>query len=186
MKPGITLLMIAGALLGACSEAPAPAVDAVDTAELADPAVRGAELLAPFKSDLKAALLAGMQEGPAVAIEVCSEKAPGIAASLSVDGVAMGRSSHKLRNPDNAPPDWLAPLLETYVSTAGELAPQTVALADGRTGYAEPITMQPLCLTCHGTELDPAIAAQIAASYPADEATGFAAGDFRGVFWVEF
>ena len=46
--------------------------------------------------------------------------------------------------------------------------------------------MQPLCLTCHGTELDPAIAAQIAASYPADEATGFAAGDFRGVFWVEF
>ena len=132
------------------------------------------------------ALSSGMQEGPAAAIEVCSEVAPGIASSLSVDGVRMGRSSHKLRNPANVPPEWLEPLIAAYASGTGEMQPQTVALGDGRSGYAEPIRVQPLCLTCHGTELDPGIAAQIAENYPADEATGFSEGDFRGVFWVEF
>jgi hypothetical protein len=180
MKPGLILLATSSVLLGACSEPPAPAAEPVD------PATRGAELLGPFKSDLMQALSSGMQEGPVAAIEVCSETAPGIAASLSVDGVRMGRSSHKLRNPDNAPPEWLEPLIADYVSGGSEMQPQTVALADGRTGYAEPIIVKPVCLTCHGTELDPGIAAQIAQSYPADEATGFSEGDFRGVFWVEF
>jgi hypothetical protein len=180
MKTGLILLATSGLLLGACSEPPAPVVDAVD------PATRGAELLGPFKSELMQALSSGMQEGPAAAIEVCSEVAPGIASSLSVDGVRMGRSSHKLRNPANVPPEWLEPLIAAYASGTGEMQPQTVALGDGRSGYAEPIRVQPLCLTCHGTELDPGIAAQIAENYPADEATGFSEGDFRGVFWVEF
>ena len=180
MKTGLILLATSGLLLGACSEPPAPAADAVD------PATRGAELLGPFKSELMQALSSGMQEGPAAAIEVCSEVAPGIASSLSVDGVRMGRSSHKLRNPANVPPEWLEPLIAAYASGTGEMQPQTVALGDGRSGYAEPIRVQPLCLTCHGTELDPGIAAQIAENYPADEATGFSEGDFRGVFWVEF
>jgi hypothetical protein len=43
-----------------------------------------------------------------------------------------------------------------------------------------------LCLVCHGETLAPEIAAQIAAQYPEDQATGFADGDLRGVFWVEF
>ena len=180
MKTRLILLATSGLLLGACSESPAPAADAVD------PATRGAELLGPFKSELMQALSSGMQEGPAAAIEVCSEVAPGIASSLSVDGVRMGRSSHKLRNPANVPPEWLEPLIAAYASGTGEMQPQTVALGDGRSGYAEPIRVQPLCLTCHGTELDPGIAAQIAENYPADEATGFSEGDFRGVFWVEF
>ena len=69
---------------------------------------RGAELLAPFKQDLQMALKSGLADGPATAIEVCRVKAPGIADALSVDGVKMGRSGHKLRNPDNAAPDWAA------------------------------------------------------------------------------
>ena len=163
MKPKL-LAASAALILVACSEPPV------------DPMVRGAELLAPFKLELKNALVGGMQNGPATAIEVCSDKAPEIAASLSVDGVAMGRSSHKLRNPDNAPPAWL------------ELSdkPVVVDLGNGRHGYAEPIFAQPLCLTCHGEELAPDIAVQIEALYPDDQATGFSEGDLRGVFWVEF
>jgi hypothetical protein len=183
MKRGILLLTTACALFAACSK-PATETAAVETA--VDATVRGAELLAPFKSDLKQALTSGMQEGPAAAIEVCSELAPRIAASLSVDGVKMGRSSHKLRNPDNVAPDWLVPLIDGYASGGNELVPHAVALDHGRTGYAEPIIVQPVCLTCHGTELDEGVAAQIAALYPEDQATGFNAGDFRGVFWVEF
>lgn len=182
MKYRIFFLACAAALLAACSKPPAETA----TVDTVDPATRGTQLLAPFKSDLMKALSAGMQEGPAVAIEVCSEQAPGIAKSLSVDGVRMGRSSHKLRNPDNAPPEWLEPVIAAYASGAGEMQPRVVTLDDGRTGYAEPIIVQPMCLTCHGSELDAGVAEQIAALYPEDQATGFNAGDFRGVFWVEF
>lgn len=188
MKRRHLSLAIAATLLCACSpqqDAPGATTDTTPTAT-PDVAAEGAALLAPFKSSLMQALTAGMQEGPAAAIEVCSEKAPGIAAGLSVDGVRMGRSSHKLRNPANAPPDWLVPVLESYTSGAAELQPVTVDIATNRHGYVEPIITQPLCLTCHGAEIDAEIAARIEESYPEDQATGFAAGDLRGVFWVEF
>ena len=151
-----------------------------------DPDVEGRALLAPFKADLKAALMQGMEGGPAGAIEVCRTAAPGIAEALSVDGVRMGRSSHRLRNPANTAPVWAAPIMESWVSDPGAREATTVDLPDGRQGYVEPITVQPLCLTCHGDNLAPDLAARIADLYPDDRATGFAEGDFRGVFWVEY
>jgi hypothetical protein len=147
---------------------------------------RGAELLMPFKKDLQQALKGGLAEGPAEAIEVCRVKAPGIADALSVDGIRMGRSSHKLRNPDNMAPDWVDPIMQTYLDDASNREPRAVKLAGSRWGYVEPIVVQPLCLTCHGSELAPEVAAQISELYPADNATGFEAGDLRGVFWLEF
>ena len=180
MKRRILSLAAAAALLWACSDAQeAPP-------ETRDLAAEGAALLAPFKSSLMQALSAGMEEGPAAAIDVCSVKAPRIADELSVDGVRMGRSSHKLRNPKNAPPDWLVPVLASYTAGEAEPQPATIEIAADRHGYVEPIITQPLCLTCHGSNLDAGVAASIAERYPEDRATGFEAGDLRGVFWVEF
>jgi hypothetical protein len=190
----VLLIAVLAASLGACSrpagepaapaEKPAaPAKEAATPAE--DASAKGAELLAPFKLSLMQAFSSGMQQGPVSAIGVCRDEAPGIAASLSVDGVRMGRSSHKLRNPENAPSDWLVPVLESYVSGDSE-GPQLVELADGRHGYAEPIMVQGMCLVCHGSNIEPGVAASTAELYPDDQATGFAEGDFRGVFWVEF
>jgi hypothetical protein len=159
-------------------------VGVVHAAEVAPS--RGAELLAPFKRELKAALKAGLAKGPVEALSACNLRAPEIAASLSHDGVRIGRSSHRLRNPANAPSDWVRPLLDAYVADPSQRAPQEVALADGRNGYVEPIFVQPLCLTCHGEALAPDVAARIEALYPEDRAVGFREGDFRGVFWVEF
>lgn len=147
---------------------------------------RGAEFLMPFKKDLKSALKSGLAEGPAEAIQVCRVKAPGIADALSVNGVRMGRSSHKLRNPDNRAPEWVGPIMQAYLDDAASRQPRAVKLADDRWGYVEPIMVQPLCLTCHGSELAPDVAGQISTLYPEDGATGFEAGDLRGVFWVEF
>lgn len=147
---------------------------------------RGAELLAPFKKDLQLALKSGLAEGPAEAIQVCRVKAPGIANALSVEGVRMGRSSHKLRNPDNTAPDWVSPLMQTFLDDPSSREPLAVGLADNRWGYVEPIMLQPLCLTCHGSELAPGVAEQISELYPEDHAIGFEAGDLRGVFWLEF
>jgi len=146
----------------------------------------GRELLAPFKSALQQALLAGLEQGPVEAISVCRIEAPGIAAGLSVDGVRVGRSSHKLRNPANAPPTWVAPLLDGYRDRPDDREARTVLLGDGMAGYVEPIVVQPLCLACHGETLDAAVAEALATHYPSDRAIGYSVGDLRGVFWVEY
>ena len=102
---------------------------------------RGAELLAPFKQDLKQALVAGMQEGPLTAISVCKDQAPAIAESLSTAGVQMGRTSHRLRNPDNSAPEWVDTVLQTYLGEEQGRAPRLVTLAERSAG---------LCRTnCH-------------------------------------
>jgi hypothetical protein len=147
---------------------------------------RGADLLMPFKKDLQQALKSGLAEGPAEAIQVCRVQAPGIAETLSVDGVRMGRSSHKLRNPANVAPEWVSPIMQDFLEKPSMREPRAVALPGNRWGYVEPIMVQPLCLTCHGADLAPDVAGWIAKLYPEDRATGFAEGDLRGVFWVEF
>ena len=172
-----TRLIIAAVVVAMCGACERPTIDY---------AAKGAALLQPFKANLKTALVMGMESGPVQAISACSMEAPSIAAVLSVDGVSMGRSSHRLRNPANVTPEWLEPVLRGYADGSTELAPIAMEIEIGRMGYAEPIIVQPMCLTCHGEELQPDIAAMIAESYPEDRATGFKAGDFRGAFWVEF
>jgi len=103
-----------------------------------------------------------------------------------VDGVRMGRSSHKLRNSGNTAPEWVIPIMQAYLDEPSGPEPRAIELADDRWGYVEPIMLQPLCLTCHGSQLAPDVAKRIAELYPDDEATGFEAGDLRGVFWLEF
>jgi hypothetical protein len=147
---------------------------------------RGAELLAPLKKDLKQALMAGMQKSPVHAISACKDQAPAITNALAVEGIRIGRTSHRLRNPGNTAPEWADIALKTYLSDDTDRAPRVVSLADNREGYVEPITIKPLCLACHGDNLAPDVAAQIQVMYPEDEATGFELDDLRGVYWVEY
>ena len=146
----------------------------------------GAALLAPFKRELQAALREGLAAGPVEAISTCQLRAPEIARAASQDGIRVGRTSHRLRNPTNAAPEWVAPILEAYLADSADRAPRTVALERDRRGYAEPIPLQPVCLTCHGEALAPEVAARIDALYPADSARGFRVGELRGVFWIEY
>ena len=150
-----------------------------------DDATRAAAYLAPFKQDLMGALKAGLAEGPAAAIDACRIEAPAIADRHSGDGVRIGRSSHRLRNPSNATPDWVSPTLNAWLASE-DRTPVVVGIDADRLGYIEPIIAKPLCLTCHGETLAPAISERLEALYPDDQATGFSAGDLRGVFWVEF
>lgn len=157
----------------------------VGRAQETDPA-RGQELLAPFKHELQQALRQGLARSPVDAIAACQLQAPEIARALSRDGVRLGRTSHRLRNPANAAPDWVQPILEDYLESSSNRAPKTVPLPNGRAGYVEPILLQPLCVTCHGDALAPDVASRIEALYPEDRARGFQVGDLRGVFWIEF
>ena len=148
--------------------------------------VTGARLLEPFKRDLKAALLAGLESGAAGAIDACRVAAPEIASALSLDGVRMGRTSHRLRNPDNAGPTWVTPVLTQYLEADDVASPRALRIDDDRIGYVEPIRIAPLCVSCHGSRLSPDVVSAIATHYPDDQAVGFDIDDLRGVFWVEF
>ena len=70
---------------------------------------------------LKQELLAGMQEGgPVNAISVCNLSAPGIANTYSVrHSWDVGRTSLKLRNPDNVPDAWERSVLESFEARKG-------------------------------------------------------------------
>ncbi|MGR8921910.1 MAG: Tll0287-like domain-containing protein [Gammaproteobacteria bacterium] len=170
-RPFLAALLVLAAATTAAEEATAPTPPAV---------------LGEFKRSLMQALQVGMASGIAPAIEACRVAAPELAASLGGEGVRIGRSSHRLRNPDNAPPAWLVPLMDAYLADADDRRPRQVALPDGRTGYTEPILLKPMCVTCHGERLAPDVAEAIAVRYPEDAATGFKAGELRGVFWVEY
>jgi hypothetical protein len=146
---------------------------------------RARAALEPFKRDLKQALLGALEKGgPIEAISACRDEAPRLAAAAAAEGVTVGRTSHRLRNPANAPADWMEPGLARYADRF-ETAPMiTVELPGGSLGYLEPIGTQPLCLACHGQTLAPELEVKLAELYPEDEARGFAEGDFRGLFWA--
>ena len=190
---GLGLTLVALALAACKGDAPvppaAPAVPAAtDTAAATAATTRAKAALKPLKEGLMGALKAALAAGPpADAITVCRDQAPAIAAAASRGGVTVGRTSAKLRNPNNAPRPWLAPLLAEYNGKrAGEAPPsRVVPLPDGGFGYVEPIFTAPLCAACHGATLDPAVETRLTALYPSDQARGYAEGDLRGLFWAE-
>lgn len=145
----------------------------------------GAAHVAPFKHSLMSTLGRALGAGPAAAITVCRDEAPALAAAAAGPGVRLGRASERLRNPANLAPDWVVPLLADYRD--GVLAaPHAVRLAAGDIGYVEPIHIQAMCLTCHGTDPADAVRDRLATLYPEDRARGYREGELRGVFWAEF
>jgi hypothetical protein len=119
---------------------------------------------------------------------VCRDEAPALAAEVgAAQGVVLGRTSHRLRNPANAPRAWAAGLVaQAAARPAAEARTLAVDLGD-RLGYLRPVSMGEPCLRCHGpaAELSPGVRAALQGAYPADQATGFAAGDLGGFFWAE-
>ncbi len=175
------VLLVTVLMASACRNEPAePRAPTVPD----DVAPRAAAVLKPFKEGLKAALLAGMEEGLEHAMSVCRMQAPVLAAAAGGAGVRVGRTSHKLRNPANAPEPWMRPWLDAYLDDAAERMPHAVRLDAETAGYVEPIYMVPICLTCHGEAIADTLQAQIDESYLYDRAVGFRDGQFRGLFWV--
>jgi len=123
------------------------------------------------------------EAGPVEAIGVCKDAAPVIAEEVSEEhGLRIGRTSFKLRNPENVAPDWAKSVVEDRVSENTYLAGP-----GGELGVMLPIRVQAPCLTCHGGEEDiPAeVQASLANYYPEDDGTGFTVEDLRGWFWIE-
>jgi hypothetical protein len=145
---------------------------------------------------LKSALQDAVAEGgPLNAVDVCHADAEIIAKEISAtEGLTVGRTSRKFRNPANAPDEWERAGLEAFAErmagggNPGDLEMwATVTGADGaRTfRYLKAIPTGPLCLKCHGGELDQDLDQKLVELYPDDHARGFAVGDMRGAFTVK-
>ncbi len=146
-----------------------------------------------FAGSLKGALQAAIKEGgPVKAISVCNMRAPEIAAELSGGGWTVGRTSQRTRNPENTPDTWETMVLEAFLERAagGESLKTMEAAAIVENGgaktyrYMKAIPTGDVCLTCHGSDLEPELAAKIRTVYPEDRATGFALGELRGAFTI--
>ncbi|UCG52336.1 MAG: DUF3365 domain-containing protein [Candidatus Latescibacterota bacterium] len=145
---------------------------------------RAQAIVKVFKKELMTALKEGLREGPDYAIGACRTKAHEISSDLSGRGITVGRTSHRLRNPKNAPEPWVEPLLAFYLENDDGSAYRTVRLADNSVGYVEPIYTQALCIACHGENIRESIVKRLDRFYPEDKARGFKAGELRGLFWI--
>lgn len=143
--------------------------------------------------DLQQRLSARLQEelkkgGPAQALSVCRDEAQALTAETArAQGIRVGRSSHRLRNPGNAAPPWAEKWVRAGASKKAALAEAVVVDLGDRVGVLRPLPTAAVCTQCHGAaeRLSPEVKAFLAISYPQDRATGFEEGDLRGFVWAE-
>jgi hypothetical protein len=146
-----------------------------------------------FGGALKEALQQAVQNGgPVNGIAVCHDKAGQIAADLAQKlGMLVGRTSLKIRNPDNAPDNWELAVLKQFEArkAQGESADKLefFAIIDDDQGqktfrYMKAIPTASPCLACHGENISPEVDVKLKEQYPNDKARGFREGDLRGAF----
>lgn len=179
----LSAIVVGCLLLGA---GPAVAQDLTQETESARAAIQ------QLRQVMMQALQTSMREvGPAEATAVCRHLAPEMAAEISAEsGWQIRRPALKARNPANRPSELERGVLLGYLtrSLAGQSfdGMETVRLVeqDGQTyvHYMRAIPTLDACLTCHGSNLAPDVAAKIAEVYPEDEAVGFEVGELRGAF----
>lgn len=107
---------------------------------------------------------------------------------------AMKRTSLRLRSPANAP-DPAEQLVLEFIRQEMEMGenppPLLVQRVENPPAAPEwrvykPLGVMPKCLACHGdpAEQSAALKAKLSAHYPADQATGYKAGQWRGLMRV--
>ena len=182
----IALLLVA--LSPGCSKKSEPIPVAEVSEEMAPRVALAEKALDELKATLGGRLKSGLANGVGDAVAGCSKDAGPLTQKVaSKHGLALGRSSHRLRNPANGARPWVAQWLQK--NSAGGWKPGKTVVYDlgNKLGVLRPIPTADKCLLCHGSPatLSAPIKAELAKSYPNDKATGFAVGDLRGVFWAE-
>ncbi len=190
LKTSVSVLAAVAAVgIGAAlaQDAASPPVDANVAAARA--AVK--DLAENLKAKLGAALKEG---GPVAGLKTCNTEAQPLTKARSAAlGLDVRRTALKVRNPLNAPSDRERKVLEDFaakIKAGADVAKLEHAETISEAGKSTFVFMKPIpmatepCAACHGAELKPEIAAEVAKLYPKDQATGFAAGDLRGAFVV--
>lgn len=146
--------------------------------------------------DLKMSLMKNLSEkiskdGPVEAVPFCHANVKPIAQGAAKERLAkyeFGRTSHKVRNVQNAPKDWALKYLKEFQGTkkTEKSRPYLIhKLEDSKRVYLEPLYVEAKCLLCHGESVSQNIKTKVQELYPQDKATGFTLGEFRGFLWVK-
>lgn len=194
----IPIVVLSALTLAACAKAPASPAAPAAAAEAvpAETRAKADALAGTLLKELKGALEEEMAKGkPAETVEVCSVTAPAIAGRLSREsGWQVRRIGTRVRNPMLGMPD------EWEQRALGELARRAAAgeKLDGMTHaevvsepsgkfvrYVRAIPLGAPCVACHGTTIAEPLRDALAAKYPHDRATGYAAGELRGAVSIK-
>jgi hypothetical protein len=124
------------------------------------------------------------------AAKSCSESAQTVTEEYAKEkGMEIRRVSLKYRNRKDQPDEWESARLREWADAGGP--PKEVFATVTENGrqylrYLKPITMQAMCLSCHGApaQIPAGVSALLKERYPRDKATGYKAGDLRGAFSV--
>jgi hypothetical protein len=142
-----------------------------------------------ISGELKAALQRG---GVAEALKHCNVRALPLTDSLArVHQIGLRRVSNKPRNRANKADKLEEFVIKGFTNDQNEKNPITpkLVLKQDTVLYFKPITIQALCLNCHGTpgnEVSEADDRLIRQLYPGDKAVGYKLGDVRGLWRVAF
>lgn len=198
LLPGFALVLTALASLPAADTTAVSATfvdpDAPENTEIRDLGERAINRLGVTL--INEVTIAVKKSGATKAVDVCHLKALPLTGEI-IAGMpritSVKRTSQKLRNPANAP-DEAEKLALAHVEkelAAGRLPKVLVQRVDSTGGKPEwrvyrPVGVAPQCVTCHGPReaLEPELQARLAERYPADQATGYAVGQWRGLIRV--
>jgi hypothetical protein len=154
----------------------------------------GAAAAQSLLATLQTNLVTSMEEGgPVQAVEFCASRAMALTDSVSEslgEGISIKRVSGMHRNPENAPDASELEAIrhfEAALVESGRLPDDWVQeTPSGELRYYRPMTIAPPCLNCHGNpdNMDPEVRRAVETAYPDDLATGYEAGDLRGLVRV--
>jgi hypothetical protein len=156
--------------------------------QVAEPAA--GELMRTLVGRLTAAVEEG---GAAHAVDFCALDAIPLTrlVEAGLDGdLGLKRTSFRYRNESNAPDEAEEMALryfEEQILAQGEAPPHYVQrVSEAELRYYKPLFVADFCLQCHGDPgtMDPQVRAKLESNYPGDLATGYKAGDFRGLVRV--
>ena len=169
-----------------------------DTAEVAEVRRLGGDAINRLAVTLVREVTSAIaKDGPEAAVDVCHLKALPMT-NGTVAGLpritAVKRTSLKLRNPANAP-DAADQLALDYIRQQMENgdAPSALLIQRVESPSAapewrvyKPLGVTTTCLACHGdpAEQSAALRAKLSALFPADQATGYNAREWRGLIRV--
>lgn len=154
----------------------------------------GKEIVKATFETIRDNLQTAIQEGgPPNAIAYCNVSALPLTDSLAKNfNVRIKRSSHRLRNQENAPDaleEYMIGLYQDLMKMKKPMEPKAMLAKDGDIRFFAPILLKAECMNCHGNvgkEITEETYNIIKVNYPDDNATGFAIGEFRGIWSINF
>ncbi len=156
-------------------------------------AEQGLQYANATKAALGKQLMQALQQGSEHAVEFCHTIAIPLTDSMSeVQQVSVRRVSDKPRNPANTADAKSTAHIAYFQALLNQgrtdLPPVTEQIGHEVTVYV-PIITNTMCLACHGnpaSDIDEPTLARIQSLYPADQATGYAENQVRGLFLVSW